>query len=902
MRIHRISLRDFRGVEAAEVDFDVDGVTIVEGPNETGKTSLADAFDMLLTQKDSSKRQQIKAAQPIGRDVGPFVEAELTLGPYRLIYRKQWLRGRKTELEIIEPVAEQLVGEDAHNRMSTILEAETDQALFAALRYQQGSAISQAPIADAPSLVAALDAAAGGGEHDPTEAGRSDALLDLVDKERLKYFTPGGKVVAARLEKRGRVEELEGEVATTEAGIAGLDQAAESLGQIGREIVELEGQLPVLDERIMERAREVEAVEAVERKAAEARQVLELAEASLRDAAAKQEARVALVGAAERAANALADMVRNIAAGEPDLDGARGRVAEAKQAHAAAVEAVDAAVDAARSDREGLELLDLSYDRDDLEERRRRFEEAEGEIADAERFLAGVPVDPELVARLDGLETEVAVAAARAEAGQARLVIEALKPFELQLDSDRRRVEPGKPVEAGVAAETVALIDDVARVVVTPARESAAVDDEAGRARAELRDLLEVAGVESAAAAHDVLRERSRREGDRDNARRRREEALKDLDPAELTAKLERAERRLEERAGGDAPLVPTQAAFEEARERLHLAEARAEGARAEAEEAKQGLLTAEAALRVLEDKRIEDRTRREAAEEESGRTRAELDAARATVGDDELERVVGEAKARVAAAQVARGQAQAELEASDAETVRITLENDRELKNRLAEDLGTRRVADATVREQLRLGGLEGLSDRRAETLAELAEFDREVTAEDRLAEATKHLYDLLVEKREQAKRAYVGPFADKVNFYARIIFGSDVRVEIDPSDFSLVARTLKGTKVPFDSLSGGAREQLAVLARLACAALVSPGADAEARRGVPVVVDDALGYSDPSRLEKLGAAFGAAGKDCQVIVLTCEPGRYRGIGGATVVSLDREPAAPEEVAEIPA
>ena len=108
-----------------------------------------------------------------------------------------------------------------------------------------------------------------------------------------------------------------------------------------------------------------------------------------------------------------------------------------------------------------------------------------------------------------------------------------------------------------------------------------------------------------------------------------------------------------------------------------------------------------------------------------------------------------------------------------------------------------------------------------------------------------------------------------------------------IDHLSFEVASRTLNGTTVPFSSLSGGAREQLAVLARLACGALVSPADANGTPGGVPVIIDDALGYSDPDRLEKLGAAFGVAGKDCQVIVLTCEPGRYRGIGGATVISL---------------
>ncbi|MGD0715192.1 MAG: AAA family ATPase [Gaiellaceae bacterium] len=71
MRIHRISLRDFRGVDILDVEFDIAGVTIVEGRNEVGKTSVADAFMLLLDEKDSSRRQVIRDAQPVGRDVGP---------------------------------------------------------------------------------------------------------------------------------------------------------------------------------------------------------------------------------------------------------------------------------------------------------------------------------------------------------------------------------------------------------------------------------------------------------------------------------------------------------------------------------------------------------------------------------------------------------------------------------------------------------------------------------------------------------------------------------------------------------------------------------------------------------------------------------------------------------------
>ena len=56
--------------------------------------------------------------------------------------------------------------------------------------------------------------------------------------------------------------------------------------------------------------------------------------------------------------------------------------------------------------------------------------------------------------------------------------------------------------------------------------------------------------------------------------------------------------------------------------------------------------------------------------------------------------------------------------------------------------------------------------------------------------------------------------------------------------------SRTLSGRTVPYESLSGGAKEQLGIVARLAGAALVAK------EDSVPVVIDDALGFTDADRL----------------------------------------------------
>jgi len=887
MRIERISVRDFRGVGTLDVELDPAGVTIVEGPNETGKTSLSDAFVMLLDLKDSSNSKVVRDVQPIGRDVGPRVEAELTVGPYRMVYRKQWRRDRMTELSITEPQPEQLSGEAAHNRVREILDEETDRALFGALRYQQGVEISQAAIAEAPSLSAALDAAAGGTVALGGNGG--DALLAAVEKERLRYFTQGGAMSGARKKKAEDLEALAGDVEVEEEKIDKLEEAVERHQRIERELADLKAELPEASDRIAVHTDALKAVEEVEHKLESACHERELAEAARREASVARDARADLVEAVETATKALAELETEVESAAPGLEAAMAEVATAEEAVAEAHGAVKAAEREAAMRRERFELLDLGQKRDQLRERHERVVKAEEAMAEAERFLAGCAVDEELAGEIDAAVTGLAVAKGRAEAGRARLRIEALRPVHVALNGEGREIEPGAPIETVISGETEATIGDVARVAVSPPEDAGDADGEVGRSERRLEELLGRAEVRSAEEAHGLLRERSRRETERDNARQNREGALLDLEPERLAAKLERAEERLSALEELHDPVEVSADAYDAARDHVREGTAELEAARSREGERQAGLTVAQKSLQGLKEKGIEQRTRLEGAGAEKKRAEAELAEARGEISDEELEKTAGEADERLDVATTAREQIEADLEASDPGTVRAMLDNDRALKERLDEDVKARQIALAETRAQLELGGHEGLSDRLAEVRAKLEELRRDVDSEDGRAAGAAHLHALLSEKREEAQQAYIGPYAEKVNAYARILYGPDVAVEVDHRDFTVASRTLNGTTVPFGSLSGGAREQLAVLARLACGALVSPAAGDGGPGGVPVIIDDALGYSDPDRLEKLGAALAVAGRDCQVIVLTCEPGRYRGVGGARVVPLDR-------------
>ena len=68
MRILSIHLRHYRGIEERRIEFPRDGVTVIEGPNETGKSSLAEALDLILDELDSTKKQRWLAVRPVDRD------------------------------------------------------------------------------------------------------------------------------------------------------------------------------------------------------------------------------------------------------------------------------------------------------------------------------------------------------------------------------------------------------------------------------------------------------------------------------------------------------------------------------------------------------------------------------------------------------------------------------------------------------------------------------------------------------------------------------------------------------------------------------------------------------------------------------------------------------------------
>src|SRR3954454_14989577 len=141
MKLHRLVLTNYRGIAHRQIDFPDQGVVVVCGANEVGKSSMIEALDLLLESRDRSTKKEVKQVKPTNADVGSEVTAEMSSGPYRFVYRKRFHKKHETELTVLAPRREQLTGDEAHERVSAILAETVDTELWRAQRVLQAASI-----------------------------------------------------------------------------------------------------------------------------------------------------------------------------------------------------------------------------------------------------------------------------------------------------------------------------------------------------------------------------------------------------------------------------------------------------------------------------------------------------------------------------------------------------------------------------------------------------------------------------------------------------------------------------------------------------------------------------------------------------------------------------------------
>jgi hypothetical protein len=244
---------------------------------------------------------------------------------------------------------------------------------------------------------------------------------------------------------------------------------------------------------------------------------------------------------------------------------------------------------------------------------------------------------------------------------------------------------------------------------------------------------------------------------------------------------------------------------------------------------------------------------------------RRELAEARSHIADEDLAAAMQKAEVTLGEASSGEAAARSALNEAEPEVAALTLKRAEAVENAIREDIEqlTRQKRDLEV--ELRALGQEGVGEQLAETEGQLSFKRRKLAGMDLEATAARLLHETLVDAQKESKDRWLGPVRERVRPYLKLLQpDSDIVLNEDTMEIESLVRN--GRSEPFTGLSVGAREQVAVVTRLALADMLLSAGQPSA-----VILDDALVNTDEGRLERMHLVLQKASDALQILVLTC-------------------------------
>lgn len=875
MRLLRLRLANYRGIDKSEVRFGSNGITIVEGPNETGKTSLGEAIRLLFDYLDSSKHRSIDAIRPVHLDAGPEIELEAESGPYVFTYFKRFYKKPETTLKITSPKPENHTGREAHERADEILRETIDVDLWKALCIQQGEGVQQANLSNQTSLSAALDVAAGGHQADL----REESLFEKVWEAYGRYFTESGKEKKELQEAKKAQAEAETEVSSLEEQIQNIEKDIERAAELSGELERLKKQERNLRRDILEYTKSLDEIKSLENVLETARLKLESAQKSEQVAKRDKKDRQDLIDAVSKAHRKHAGSVESI----------KASTASVKKV-VADMERVQSDSFAAEAQRKEAELLlnlrraDFDYFNnklhlEQLKERKARIDLAWEEAAWAEELLAKNSVDEETLKAIMKAERSLIITQSKLGIGAPNVLLRGLTNLDFQIDDEQTTIAQDEERSLSVSDRVRVTIPGYLQMELTAGSSSSNLLKKVEDAKQKLDAACNDAGVNNADEARQSFD--VRREAQQSIVRQKKIETenLRDLTYEELERKVIGL--------GKSVPAYPTDRVpepnlspdLESAEKELRSAEVGVENSNAW-EEARMELDAAREVRDGVSEQHQKERVKLDLDADELKRVEGELERSRKTTPDDDLESELSKFAKTVYTEEENVKSAETDLSGKEPDRVRTLEETAKGSLQTVEKKREAAQEENTEVRTRLKLLGEEGLHETLHAAQSHLDHIQQENAAMFRRGSAAKLLYVTMKEERNKARLAYVAPLKEKIERLGRLVFNNSFEVEVT-ENLEVASRTMDGSNVPFESLSGGTKEQISLISRLACAMTVSKDG------GAALMLDDALGYTDPARLKLMGAVLAKAGRECQIIILTCVPDRYSNVGEATVVRL---------------
>jgi hypothetical protein len=871
MRLSRIRIEQFKQFrQPIEIGDLEPGINLFTGPNEVGKSTIVAAIRAAFFERYRSG--SVDGFRPWGdSSASPTVELEFLIGEKRYRLTKSFLGRKRCELQVD---TQRLDSADAEDHLAELLgfqhalkgvsKAE-HWGIPGLLWIQQGTAQDlRDPVAHATDhLRSALNESLG-----EVAGGSGDTMLVTVENARSELLTPAtGKPKGAYAEAIDKESSIRAEIDRLDAEIDAYRQKVDMLATLRREQAAAEAEKPWLSfrERGQVAAGKLEAIRRVEETLVIERQHSTRLESEIELLRAQLETFAKQEKDAETRCAALESTRQKQAAATALVEEWRARHTEAEQHHAVARQALRQA--RLEDTRFGLkrEFEAIGLKTKDTAATLAKAEAEQTRLLELRRQAATTEIKPEDLETLREQYRQIRELQIRLTAAATRL---------------RFTLEEGRSIRIGAESvigtgerqllqATTLTLPGLGTLEIAPGgtdlSELRREETELADRQAALLLRLGLPSLEAAEARHQV-------HGQRLAEIKAAEAALKALAPqgvewlrTELATQQSRAEeigqalRRLPPEPEDTAELLS-----------VSVAEAAEEAARKSLDRTNESLHEAQISAG-------KEQTAFETATRELEAARNLLSTPDRAEGVAAVNRDLMDARAEQAALSIRIEALTKQLAEAQPEILKQDVERYRKSAEQHEQSFNDRRDTLMRLEVELQAAGAQGLEERRAERVRDLAQAQRRTAELHRRAKALDHLLNLLRDKRRALTRRLQAPLQKHLNHYLRFLF-PQAGLEIDENLASgpLTRNGSNGVESgEFEDLSFGAREQMGVISRLAYAGLLQ-----EAGRPTLIILDDALVHCDEERLAQMKRALFDASTRHQILLFTCHPESWRDLG----------------------
>ena len=885
MHIRRIAVKNFRKLQDVEVENIGAGLTVVVGENEEGKSTMLKALQAAFFERHNYSGKAAKGMLPFGSKVRPEIEVDFEANDVEYRLKKGFIQSPSA---LLESNSQKWQNAAAEEKLREILgftsprgaSSKKHHGLSGLLWVEQGRAFN--PLELNQDTLSSVHEAIEGEVGQVTGGERGRKLLEAIDERYSKYFTPTGREKQKLKDAQDEVEALQKEVNRLES------ELSEYEGKVDR--------LQVIKEKLERYEKEdtLAHAEDEEKRAANAEKILAETENKCEIASAELDAAEKAFEIIESERSQRNSKIEKLKKYKSEILDTKKLLEQSEEVRRETTESQNLAEEQMREARKDFEKAKSNriaaqrrLKREEalaslgtLEERLDRAQKVKEELDNYRISVIAIGITEENLVSLRKIAIELDRKRAALEAVATTIEfsptddqVVTLDDWEVDDWTDDLIVDTDVPLR--IKEQTSLELEGFGGVTITPGGEDIRLSRiTVENLQSDLKSSLDELGYPSIEEAEENFRKKSELLIEREKA-----QALLDgivpegLEHLESDIKIQRetlASMTVDE---DEHPLSREEA--QRLEENALSAEEEAENERKMAE----SLLEAEnKKLSDAKEEWIKNSTSFETTKRDMGSLEQDIDAERANKSDEQLKEELSKAERRRDKRELALDKLTEQLDAMSPDLIRSERERTKEVLSNLKQQIDREKQQARDLEVELRTIGQTGLGEKVEEERSKHTQAEQTLERLSVDAAAWRLLKETLEKAEREAKETFIAPVREHLQPYMRYVLPrTSLNLNADSLEIDSLQRD--GLEEPFQSLSVGTREQIAVLARLALGEILQ-----EDNKPVAIILDDPLVNSDDERFRLMSAALRKAAKKMQVLILTCHEQRYQSLGARMV------------------